>query len=104
MTWYSQQMTSVSSPFQCLRSLLPDHRAAYWTNHFRDQADERGFNGKLIPHIWEYGTWLPAEHDRTEIRCHIRGEGVWELIVDFNIEPNRPHLITITWMPERLVA
>ena len=104
MSWYSRQMDSVSSQFQCLRALLPDHQNAYWTEHFRDQAEERGFSGKLIPQIWDRGIWLPTERDRTEIRCHIPGDGIWELIVDFNIDPNQPHLITITWMPERFAA
>jgi hypothetical protein len=96
-------MHNHSSSLADLHRLLPGYRNAYWTDHFHERADLRGFSGKLLPEIWEMGNWTPANRDRWAIR-HLRADGIWEVIVDFNIDPMRPWLISVAWEPVRFSA
>lgn len=93
-----------STPFQSLKHLLPDYRRAHWTRHFSDRAELRGFDGALLPEIWESDEWVPSYDDRFEIRHLVPGDGLWEVVVDFTIDPDRPYLISVAWKPAEFAA
>ena len=73
-----------------------DYRGCIRTRHFLARPDERGFDERLLPELWEHGEW--SANDRgLVVSKHLPGVGIWELVIGVDDNFTTSRFVTI-WL------
>lgn len=89
-----QSFRDLGSHYWALCDIVP-------TWHFLDRCRERGFDRRWLPHLWNTGTWLPADRGRFELVGEVPGEGWWSVVIDLDGPDGVPRFITVTYEGEQ---
>ena len=71
-----------------------DHRRCIRTDHYLARRDERGFDERLLPELWETGEWR-VDGEELVVAKRFAGDETWELVVGVDADFVTPQLVSI---------